>query len=293
MERGFVPALPRLTTFPDLTPYAENGLGVTAFDGDIMLGFLCSVPPFQNAFGSTDATGIFSPMGANGAIGEHPAKIYARMYQAAAEKWVRAGATSHAVSLYAHDDEAQRQFFRYGFGIRCVDAIRDLDEVDSALCENYEFAELPSDEHLQVLPLVHLLDAHMAARPTFIVRPSDTPESFLRKSERSQSTYLVAKFRDQVVAYLKAELGGETFIRNVPGYMHINGAYCLPEHRGRGLPQQLLQLLVNKLRTQRCTHLGVDFESINPAAYGFWLKHFAAYTCVVARRIDENALTIR
>lgn len=258
-----------------------------------MLGFLCSVPPFKNAFGSTDATGVFSPMGANGAVGEHRAQIYARMYQAAAPKWVRAGATSHTVALYGHDNEAQEQFFRYGFGMRCVDAIRDMGEIDAACCEDYAFTELTSDDFLQILPLDHLLDAHMAASPTFILRPSDTPESFLRKSESSQSTYLVAKFRDQVVAYLRAEPGGETFIRNLPGYLHINGAFCLPEHRGRGLPQQLLRLLVNKLRTLGYAHLGVDFESINPAASGFWLKHFAPYTSVVVRRIDEYVLTKR
>jgi ribosomal protein S18 acetylase RimI-like enzyme len=215
------------------------------------------------------------------------------MYQAAAEKWVRAGAASHAVALYAHDYEAQEQFFRYGFGMRCLDAIRDLGEIGAACCEGYAFTELTSDELLQVLPLDHLLDAHMAASPTFILRPSDTPESFLRKSKRSQSTYLVAKYRNQIVAYLRAERGGETFIRNTPGYLHISGAYCLPEHRGRGLPQQLLRLLVNKLRTLGYARLGVDFESINPAAYSFWLKYFAAYTCVVARRIDEHAAAKR
>ena len=292
-EREFVRALPRINTLPDLTRFAENGLGVAAFDGDVMLGFLCSVPPFKNAFGSTSATGVFSPMGANGAIGGDRAKVYARMYQQAGEKWAHAGATSHAVSLYAHDKEVQGQFFRYGFGMRCVDAIREMDEIDSALCEGYEFTELTSAELLQVLPLDHMLDAHMATSPTFILRPSDTPESFVRRSERSQSIFFVAKTNNQVVAYLRAELAGETFIRNVPGYLHINGAFCLPEHRGKGLSQQLLHVLVKKLRAQGYTRLGVDFESINPIADRFWLKHFEPYTSSVVRRIDENALTKR
>jgi hypothetical protein len=50
---------------------------------------------------------------------------------------------------------------------------------------------------------------------------------------------------------------------------------------------------VDQLRSRGYTLLGVDFESINPAAYRFWLKHFEAYTSVVARRIDEYALTKR
>ena len=102
-ERGFVPALPPVDRLPDLNAYAENGLGVAAFEGGTMTGFLCSVPPFKNVFHSTDVTGMFSPMGANGAIGENRAKTYARLYQAAGEKWVRAGASSHALCIYAHD----------------------------------------------------------------------------------------------------------------------------------------------------------------------------------------------
>jgi len=292
-ERRFVHALPRISSVPNLTPYAENLLGVAAVDGAVMLGFLCSVPPFKNAFGSTSATGVFSPMGTNGAIGGDRAKIYARMYQEAGDKWAHAGATSHAVSLYAHDKEVQGQFFRYGFGMRCVDAIREMDEIDSASCDGYEFSELTSAALLHVLPLDHMLDAHMARSPTFILRPSDTAESFVRRSERSQSIFFVAKTNNQVVAYLRAELAGETFIRDMPGYLHINGAFCLPEHRGKGLSQQLLHELVKKLRAQGYTRLGVDFESINPIADRFWLKHFKPYTCGVVRRIDDYALTRR
>ena len=90
-----VPALPPVDAVPDLTPFADNGLGVAAFDGDNMIGFLCAVTPFTNAFRSTGAAGVFSPMGVNGAVGDNRRKIYARMYQAAGEKWVRAGAASH------------------------------------------------------------------------------------------------------------------------------------------------------------------------------------------------------
>ena len=126
-ERGHVPALPPIDVVPDLTAFAENSLGVAAFDNGELVGFLCAVGPFKNAFRSTDAVGVFSPMGANGAVGSKRAEVYARMYQAAGEKWAKTGASSHAVCLYAHDKEAQEQFYRYGFGLRCIDAIRSMD----------------------------------------------------------------------------------------------------------------------------------------------------------------------
>ena len=56
-ERGHVPALPPVDEIPDLTPYAENGLGVAAYEDGAMVGFLCCVSPFENAFHSTDAIG--------------------------------------------------------------------------------------------------------------------------------------------------------------------------------------------------------------------------------------------
>lgn len=291
-ERSFVPVLPPVDRLPDLKLYAENGLGVTAFEGDTMIGFLCSVPPFKNAFGSTDATGVFSLMGANGAIGENKAKIYARLYQAAGEKWVRAGASSHAVCLYAHDREVLEQFFRYGFGLRCVDAIRGMDEIIAPLCEGYSFSELAPKEILDILPLENMLDESYIGSPFFMFRAKESEAVFLKEYEHLQSVCFTAKYEGRIVAFVRAELDGENFICNTPGYLHVKGAYCLPEHRGKGLNQKLLSMLIQKLKTNGYTRLGVDFESINPTAYGFWLKYFDAYTHGVVRRIDEKILEL-
>lgn len=291
-ERGFVPVLPPVDRLPDLMLYAKNGLGVTAFEGDTMIGFLCSVPPFKNAFRSTDATGVFSPMGANGAIGENRAKIYTRLYQAAGEKWVRAGASSHAVCLYAHDREVQKQFFRYGFGLRCIDAIRGMDEIIVPPCEDYSFSELAPKEVLEILPLENMLDESYIASPFFMFRAKENEAVFLKKCEYFKSVYFTAKYEGQIVAFVRAELDGENFICNTPGYLHVKGAYCLPEHRGKGVNQKLLSILVQNLKTKGYTRLGVDFESLNPTAYGFWLKYFDAYTHSVVRRIDEKILEV-
>lgn len=125
-----LPALPAVEEGLDLAPFAAAGLGVAAFEGGRMVGFLSVGPPFDNAFGSTRCRGVFSPMGAHAAAPEGRGPVYAAMYQSAAAKWVRAGALSHAVALYAQGKEAQRQFFQYGFGLRCVDAIRPMEPID-------------------------------------------------------------------------------------------------------------------------------------------------------------------
>jgi len=292
-ERRHVPDLPPVDAAPDFIPFINNNLGVAAFEGESMLGFLCSVDPYKNAFNSTDAIGIFSPMGANGAIGENRGKVYAHMYQAAGEKWIRAGAASHAVCLYAHDKEAQAQFYRYGFGMRCVDAIRGMNEIAAAPCEDYTFYELAPEDVLRVLQLENLLDECYLGSPFFMFREPSGKDSFLKSYEYYHSIYFVAEYGGQIVAFIRAELDGETFIKNTPGYLHVKGAFCLREHRGKGVSQFLLNLLIHKLKTQGYTRLGVDFESFNPSGSGFWLKYFAAYNHSVVRRIDEYAISKR
>ena len=84
-ERAFTQELPEISDIPILN-LSGNGFGVAAFEGEKMVGFLCSVEPFENAFRSTDVRGVFSPMGANGAVMENHGRIYAALYQAAAKK---------------------------------------------------------------------------------------------------------------------------------------------------------------------------------------------------------------
>lgn len=286
--RDKIPVLPKTAVFPDLTSFADNGLGVAAFENGMMIGFLCCYKPFDNAFGSTRVKGVFSPMGGNAAIAGNRAKIYAAMYQAAGDKWVRVGAVSHAVSLYAYDREALEQFFRYGFGLRCIDAIRPMELIDCAQCGEYEFSELPQTEYMSVYPLHTMLNLHQRTSPYFMNRGPDTPESFKNSYIKRKSRFFAAKYNGELCAYLKILSTGETFITNHEKYRHIGGAFCLPEHRGRGVYQNLLNFSIAVLKNEAFAFLGVDFESINPTGYGFWTKYFTAYTYGLARRIDEK-----
>ncbi len=291
-ECSLVPALPNADQFPDLTYFADNGLGVAAFENGKMVGFLCSTAPFDNAFCSTDAKGVFSPMGANGTTRENKAKIYAAMYQEAARKWVRAGAVSHGICLYAHDEIAQRQFFKYGFGLRCVDSIRPMEPFHCAPCEEYNFSELEASEYPTAYSLEIMMHEHYINSPFFMNRKPDAREIFCETCVRDHERCFVAQYGDETCAYLKISESGETFISENPNYLHITGAFCLKEHRGKGVYQNLLNHVIKILKAEGYTHLGVDFESINPAAYGFWSKYFTAYTHGVVRRIDEKILAL-
>lgn len=292
-ERAHVPALPEIGAVPDLLGFTDNKLGVTAVDDGRIVGILCCYGAFNNAFGIPGLRGVFSPMGGNAAALYNRAEIYAAMYQAAGKKWVQAGAVSHAVCLYAHDKEAKEQFFRYGFGVRCVDAVRGMDEIIvPSLCEDYSFSEIKPENILEVLPLENMLDRSYISSPFFMYREPDSEEVFLNNYKSSQSIYFIAKYKGQAVAFIKAELDGENFIKETSGYLHVKGAFCLTEHRGKGISQYLLNMLIQKLKASGYIRLGVDFESFNPSGSGFWLKNFTAYTNSVVRRIDENILKV-
>ena len=281
-EQSHLPTLPQIDGVPDLRPFAQNGLGVAAMHDDRLLGFLCSVPLFPHAFRSTDAFGAFSPMGANAAIPADRPRIYARLYQSAAEKWAAAGASSHAICTYAHDTQTHAQLFQLGFGLRCLDAIRPTASIEVPRCDGYSFAESSPSDAPHLLDLLHKLAAHMAQSPTFILRPPIT--------SLPSAQFFVAKHDALPVALLQIEPQGETFIAGAPDYRHITGAFCLPAHRGNGIFLRLLNYAINALQSDAVARLGVDFESINPAADHFWRKHFAPYTYGLVRRIDEHAL---
>lgn len=284
-ERGHVPALPPVDLLPDLREFAENRLGVAAFCGGELVGFLCCYKPWDRHFGLTKGT--FSPIHAHGAVKNDRAKIYDRLYQAASEKWVSNGILSHAVGLYAHDGEAIDSFFQNGFGNRTIDAIRETAPL-KAVPSGYEFRKARTDEAQQLAALNDGLVAHLRTPPMFMpffdqINPDDIAQWMLEEHHG----YFAAYDQEKMIAYIKLQPTGETFACDDPSMMNISGAYALPEYRG-GMYAGLLSWTVDRLREQGYTRLGVDFESFNPTARSFWLKHFTAYTHGVVRRIDER-----
>lgn len=101
-------------------------------------------------------------------------------------------------------------------------------------------------------------------------RTPDIPESFAQNCLTENARYFVAKHNDVLCGFVKISEAGEAFVASGAEYRHIRGAYCLPEHRGKGVYQNLLNFVIATLKAQGYTRLGVDFESFNPTAYSFW-----------------------
>lgn len=290
-ERLRVPALQECEP-PPLEEFATNGLGSAAFEGERMLGFLGVYAPFDNSFYTTGVRGVFSPLHAHGAIYENREAVYQRLYQAAGDKWVTAGAISHAVALYDHDCIGQRAFYRYGFGQRTADAIRFLDPIPIRnLRFTCKYAELSPAEVTELTCLNNVLLSHLGKSPCFMPLPTATGESL--STEAATHRFFAAIREGKPIAYLRLSNEGETFITLDEAVPNITGAACLPQYRGTGVAQNLLAFLSDTLAKEGYTRLGVDCESFNPTAWGFWRKYFTVYSAGIVRRIDDYILQYR
>ena len=288
-ERSFVSSLPPIDKIPDLERFAENNLGVAAFDGEKMLGYLCCHKPWDNAFKST-ARGTFSPMHAHGTLKENRGFIYKKLYEAAAEKWVQAKIASHAIALYAHDNEAIDAMFSYGFGLRCIDAIRPMEIIQAEPCEGITFREQSISDLTELKHLHRMLHEHMGCSPCFMHYTQNESDDWHNRAQKHKSRIFIAASKNEPVAYIEITKTGETFVTHADDMLNICGAFCLPEYRGSGIYQNLLSHTISILKSEGYAKLGVDFESFNPTASSFWLKYFTPYTKSVVRRIDEYAL---
>ena len=292
-ERSFVTTLPQIQidTIPDKAFYdfIENGLGVVMFDDNKILGFLCCDNPYDNAFGST-ARGIFVPLHAHGAIPENRDIIYKKLYQSVAKIWVDRGIAYHAICLYAHDTQTKEAFFDCGFGSRCVDAIRPLTNFEYSICEGVTFRELADSDLIKVRDLRNMLVTHLGESPCFMRSSEEEAKSWITRAESRDSRLFFAMHSGRLIAFIEVTDDGENFATWEDSIQNICGAFCLPEFRGKGIMQGLLNYVITLLKTDKTSSLGVDFESFNLLSNGFWLKHFTAYTYSVTRRIDECAI---
>lgn len=292
-ERDFVPSLPSIENMPDLSYFIQKGYGTAALSNGEMVGYLCFYPYFENAFGTTGVRGAFSPVHAHGAIEENRERIYSYLYQATADMLVKDKVLSHAIALYAHDTKAKNSFFINGFGMRCIDAISPLTPITPEKDQDCKFFELDRENKGLLTGLNKLMCNHLGSSPCFRPVPALPKEEFVAEKDSEDVRYFAAQKDGKIAAYMKIKDGGENFISNSRCVANICGACCLPEYRGTGLSRNLMAFIIEKLAEDGYTRLGVDFESLNPAAYRFWLKHFTAYTNSVVRRIDDAAIINR
>jgi GNAT superfamily N-acetyltransferase len=149
-------------------------------------------------------------------------------------------------------------------------------------CDEINFNEIIEDEVEKIREMRKLYAVHLSESPCFM-------RYGINLAEKRNSRVFAAFQINKPIAYLEVMDNGEHFATEVNSMKSICGAFCLPEYRGKGIFQGLLNYTITKLKAEGFKSLGVDFEGFNPTASGFWLKYFTIYTNSVVRRIDECA----
>lgn len=278
-------SLPEVEKVADLSYFASNGLGVVALEDDQVVGFWAHFVPWDRAFDS-NVKGTFTPVHAHGAVVTNRARIYKKMYEELAKELVAKEVMYHAIAFYAHDHVAKEAMWQYGFGMRCADAMKNLTCGEVIQLDGITYEELPEARASKIRELRRKLFFHLHKSPTFMSATNERFETWIQKAEHRGSRLFVAKDGYEIVAFFEVCEEGETFVSEGENARHICGAYCEENYRGR-VATGLLSYVEQTLYNEGIIKLGVDFETFNPTAYGFWLKHFELYTHSLTRRIDE------
>ena len=291
-ERECVNTISDIDSMPDLLHFSQNGLGVSAFDGTKFIGYLCAYGPLMNNFNTISTIGIWSPLESNGVIKTDDGKIIAKIYQEAARRWVAVGALDHRIGIFAHNHFLEKQLFNYGFGLRCIDAIRPMEEIETAPLNDIHYKKaINYDDFERMAPLFQLKYKHFEDSPLFMRYPQPYPTSdeiWLNRKMNEEGVMYYAEKDDTIIAYMRVTDEGENYISNGKDIKNIKDTYCLPEYRGKGIIQNLMNYVIGIYKNEGFTRLGVDFESFNPTARGFWLKYFTEYSHGLERRIDDR-----
>ena len=268
-----------------VTELFKSKYGMVAIEDGKLIGYISFWEIRNGFFGNCN--GVFSPLGGSAFVGKDRNKLASLLLEKVLQKLVNNEITSIAICRYAHDEETARSLVFNGFGIRCSDAIRDLNEAfeEKEIDKNICFYEIEKEEYKHIRELKKGLITHLSKAPIFfLTNLSNIEESLNDNTDR----IFVAKDNDKIIGYIQVGDSGETFITENKFMKSICGTYLKPEYRNRNISDRLLHYVCNKLKEEGIISLGVDCETLNPTALRFWGKYFENYTYSFHRRIDER-----
>ena len=291
-EKTYCPDLPEWNFTESLTGMlywlCSQPFGIAAISEGKLVGYLLFAGPWDGFFG--DVKGVFSPLGGSAFSYDYKnrGRLASMLFASVAEDFVKQGIYSCALSRYAHDEEIAKSFILNGFGTRCSDYVREIPRFDFN-CSSYNvtFEELSADKFAEVKYLQKGLHKHLAGAPVFY--PGENfDEWFENWIKRETMRIFAAKSNNRIIGFISIDNDAENFITEYDTMKNICGAYFDENYRGNGIAQNLLSFIVDTLKAEGITHLGVDCETLNPTALNFWGKYFTPYTYSFARRIDER-----
>lgn len=290
-ERKFIPSLPEGDFYNHLKNSIQSlfdyGSGIAAIDGNRLVGFLAGYA-VDNLFGK--CSGVYCPEYGHGTIEENSLQLYGDIYKYAADLWVKNSHLTHAITMFAHSQDLVNTWFWQGFGLRCVDAIRETSKI--SIKEAGIKVKKSSMEDAEVLSHIHT-QHNLYYRKSPIFMPKENTDAVKEHHDwlSEENHHEWAAYRNNIpVGVISIASSAESFVADHPSVMNIKAAYVDENERGTGIGTILLNTVQEWLLENGYPLSGVDFESINTLGRNFWLKYFTPYTYSLVRRIDERVL---
>lgn len=252
-----------------------------------MGGFL--IENFRNA-----GPGCFSPEWSNGAADPATAfDDYRLLYRAMAPEWLRLGGRLHALSLLSGQDAALEALSLLGFGRIVMDAAAPTRSIlekagkDPGV-EGFSVRRAgPADAEALAAMNAALAD-HIAASPVLMpgTRGDDAQEWRAWFSETDAVVFLAEDGKGPI-GYIQAQEPQFDVSDSVhaPDCLAIDGMFCDPAIRGRGIGRALLGTLAAHALDSGKAIMSVDCETHNLEAYAFWTRFFEPVAWGQERRV--------
>lgn len=291
-ERACVPALPARTAeqyLPLFEKLWQRAPGAAAIDHDGNLAGYIIGAKVSNFKGTQN--GIHVPEWANATVGSDRFSLIRSLYEFISAKWVDNGCFTHAITLYAHDEEALRTWFRSAFGMICGDGVRELVPVQGSLAKDIVVRQARLDDIDLFLPLVHEHQRYYPTAPLFMpLFELDSRGFFEEWLQDPNHNLWLALEQGEPIGYFESS-GAHPRASHLimdPGTCSVCGAFVRPNIRKHGVGAALLSQVIDWAVENGYERCAVDFETHNIYGSRFWEKHFTAVACSVIRTVDER-----
>ena len=274
------------TILPKLQQLAEIQPGVAAFRSGRLVGFLLGqgLPDFRGH------RSIYVPEWAHAAAGADREETCRAMYAALSPDWLADGCFSHLTTTFACDREATEAWFRLGFGMIAVDAIRDLGPV-AGVAADVDIRRAGMEDADDVLRFARGIQRHMAETPMFVAGIELVEMETIRRrlADPAQAIFLACRNKEPAAfIHIGPANPSAAYVVQDEKTASIRGLFTKPSHRGKGIGTALLTRAIDRARSAGYGRCAVDFEPQNIPGSRFWLTHFRPVCYSMIRHVDEQ-----
>jgi len=290
--RRLVPILPDAWEEPAVVARAiarlvDRGAGLAVEDDGELVAFQAAI--------TLDGHGgrwAYTPDIAHAAPGPHGIRLRERLYAELAPSWLSAACPEHAITIPAHDLEAQAAMGRLGFGQYVIDLVGSLDPIDPGpLPEGVAVRRAERADAVAVAELDAGLRRHLATSPIFLrPGPATPPEVLRRELEDPAVATLIAERDGAAVAHLRIGpcAGDVAMVVRDPSTASVTAAFTREELRGTGIATHLLAAALAWARDAGYARWAVDHESANREGGRFWARHATPAAVSMSRRLPPG-----